>query len=389
MKKVFGIVLALALVLTSVVASAVPAAAVTEGTLEVCLSYPLAKELSDYCISFHNGSTLKQTFDYIDIMFPYGTNATTCSGVKVQYSAAPPPAAPPPVCGPCPCPVNWVAAAGDPPVFEATVTVNIIYPSTIRLHLNSGNITKCMYVLIEAYNITNPCSCEHHLQVGTSTHTPVASNDYTIYCAKIDLVGGKTPAGADKMNLVSLPCYPVDPSIEAVFASLFMLKTLTAGTANPFTFSIWTYDTAAGKWYKYVSDTSFDEIATIDPCKAYWIKPSKKTTIWIHGYPYPPGQGPPIKCCYPPSWNMVGFASYTNMPASQYLFYTLLAPQFGQYCVIAIWGWDPTNQIYAPTTWNGALTPAAANDPTLVKGRGYWMAFLAECCIIPPAQAGC
>jgi hypothetical protein len=95
-KKVFGIVLALALLLTAALASAVPASAVTDGTVEVCLSNPIAKQASDYCISFHNGSLLKgDDGDFIDVMFPVGTDVSTVTAVEVWKSPAPLPPPPP------------------------------------------------------------------------------------------------------------------------------------------------------------------------------------------------------------------------------------------------------------------------------------------------------
>jgi hypothetical protein len=240
--------------------------------------------------------------------------------------------------------------------------------------------------MINIYGIVNPVSCEHHLQVGSSTHTPVASETYTIYCAKLDLVGGKNPdTGLDKMNLISLPCYPVDESIESVLADLFVRATATAGSAYPFSFSVWYWDNVAKTWLKYASDTSFDDLETIEPGKAYWVKPSQDATVYIHGFPYPAGQGPPVKWCYPFSWNMVGYASLVDDFASKYLAYTLIPPMYAQYCVLAIWDFDESTQLYAPTTWNGQVPPGVGNDPTLIHGQGYWMAFIAEGCIIPPA----
>jgi len=375
-KKIFSIVLALALVLTAVVASTVPAGAVTAGTVNVCLSDPIALQTSDYCISFHNGSLLKgDNGDFIDVMFPYGTDASGATVMRVMKSPAPPPA-PPFWCMPCICANSTAWAAPATAVTLGTIQYE---PGYIRIELAGGQvIEKCYFVLIVIANVVNPTSCNHHLQVGTSTHTPTVSNDYTIYCAKIDLVGGVNPAtGMAMMNLISLPCYPLDTSIEVVLASLFLQAQATAGSANPFSFSVWYWDNVAKVWEKYVSDTSFSDLQTIEPGKAYWVKPSSDATIYIHGTPYPPGQGPPVKWCYPFSWNMVGFASLSNMAASDYLAYTVI-PFYGD-AVLAIWSYNsaPGVQWYVDTGWPGV-------DPTLVPGQGYWMAFIAEACIIPP-----
>jgi hypothetical protein len=216
------------------------------------------------------------------------------------------------------------------------------------------------------------------LEVGTSTHTPVDSEPYTIYCAKISLAGGKTMAGFDKMNLISLPCYPVDTAIEKVLATLFCQKAATASSAKPFSFSVWYWDNVNKKWLKYVSDTSFSDLKTIEAGKAYWIKPSTSITIWIHGSPYPPGQGPPIKWCYPFCWNMVGFASLKSMNATVYLNYAKIPPAYST-AILAVWSFNSSTQLYHDEGW--------PTDFIMTPGEGYWMAFITEACIIPPAPS--
>jgi hypothetical protein len=377
-KKVFGIVIALALVLTMAVASAVPAAAVS-APITVCLSNPIAGENSTYCIFFHNNSLLKGAdLDFIDLMFPMGTVCTGATVVSVEKSAAP--YTWPASCGPCACPVDYAANVAPAPVTPLSGYYQVASAKSIRVTLNvTGEIIdKCEFVMITVANVTNPWSCSHHLEVGTSTHTPVDSEDYTIYCARLVLAGGKDPlTGLDKMNLISLPCYPIDTSIEVVLADLFCLKAATAGTSTPFSFSVWYYDNVNKAWVKYVSDTSFDDLETIEAGKAYWIKPSTNAVVYIHGSPYPPGQGPPVKWCYPFCWNMVGFASLTAMNASQYLHYTQI-PFYG-HAVLAIWSFDSGNQIYHDEGWD--------TDFEMTPGQGYWMAFIAEACIIPPAPS--
>jgi len=394
-KKVFSIVLALALVLTAVVVSAVPAGAVTPGTVEVCLSNPINFETSDYCIYFHNGSLLKEAdSDFIDIIFPTGTNCTGHGAITVYKSPAPLPAEPP--CGPCACPPTFYGSATWYGREEVSVSAQPVNDESIRLTLDGTDeyIEKCNFVLIIIEDVVNPISCEHHLEVGSSTHTPVDSEPYTIYCAKIALNGGVNPnTGLAVMNLVSLPCYPIDTSIEAVLADLFIWKTITAGEAKPFTFSVWYWDNVAKTWLKYVSDTSFSDLQTIETGKAYWIKPSRDVTIYIHGYPYIAGQGPPVKWCYPFSWNMVGYASTSNtMLLGDYLQYTIIPPAYDS-AVLAVWWFDngPTTQLYKDTGWR---RDADTTDPAgtgynfvMTAGMGYWMAFVAEACIIPPAPA--
>jgi hypothetical protein len=381
-RKLISILVALGL-LVSFSAMATPVAAVEEGSLDVCVGNPIAGQNSTYCITFHNIGTLKsEDDDYIDIMFPTGTDTSGATVIRLQKSPKPPPP-PDPWCAPCDCDTDTAFVA--PPAENLAMDVQYM-DDTIRIVLDGTDeyIEKCDFVLIVVDNVTNPTSCSHHLEVGTSTHTPVDSNDYTIYCTKIELNGGKNPnTGLDVMNLISIPCYPIDTSIEVVLEKLFTMADVTASSAKPFTFSVWYYDSAAKKWLKYVSDSSFTDLKTIEAGKSYWIKPSQGITFFVHGTPYVPGQGPPVKWCYPRCWNMVGFASLVEMDPCDYLDYAILLPS-GDSAVMAIWWFDntPDVQRYMDTGWRSDTgCPSAIR---LKPGVGYWMAFFEEACIIPP-----
>jgi len=358
-KKVFSILLALALMLTMAVASAVPAAAV-EAPIYVEVDNPIAKEAGDYTITFHNVGILIAGSDWIDIMFPFGTDVTGWSLVMLTT-------------GPTEHTATNLCLIGF---------IDTIAPDTLRIWPGC-NITKCMWVQIVVENITNPTSCDHHLEVGTSTHTPVDSELYTIYCARIELKGGVNPnTGLAMMNLISLPCYPADTSIESILADLFLLKTLTAVSSKPFSFSVWYWDNDSDTWLKYVSDSSFTDLETIEPGKAYWIKPSRDINFYVHGYPYPSGQGPPVKSCYARSWNMVGFVCTEPKSTSVYLYYTMLPPAYTNSAVSSILGWNANTQSYVNLGW-----PYTA--ALLQPGAGYWMAFVDNACIIPPSDCDC
>jgi hypothetical protein len=380
-RKLISIFVALGLLLSFGV-MATPVAAVEEGTVNVALNYSVACAESDYCITFHNIGTL-EAGDFIDIMFPLGTDVTGFTLNRVQTRLTPIPN--PPISCPPPIVPQAACAWSGPDVTTLAPGSAAIGTKTIRITLAGADvINKCMNVLISVSGIVNPLSCEHHLEVGTSTHTPVDSNPYTIHCAKVELVGGKNPAtGMDMMNLVSLPCYPSDTAIEVVLASLFCEAVISADLPNPFTFSVWYWDNAAKEWLKYVSDSSFNDLQTIEAGKAYWIKPSYNKDFYVHGDPYPPGQGPPVKWCYPRCWNMVGFASLTGMNVTEYLAYTVLPPMMDP-AVLAVWGWNVSSQAYIDFGY--PIFPVTMN---LTPGQGYWMAFIADACIIPPAQAAC
>jgi hypothetical protein len=346
-KKLISIIVTLGVVL-GLTLMAAPVAAVTPGTIEVTLDNPLAgPATSDYLISFHNGANLLAADgDFIDVMFPAGTNVAAVVNVFLDIGATRAAAE---------------AAAGTTPV-----PFVIVGTTALRLYI-VADIVKCAYVAIVVEDVVNPASCFHHLQVGSSTHTPSASEDYTIYSMKLCLVEGK--------NLVSLPDYPEDESIEVVLAALF-----AAAAADPdFEFSVWYWDAAAKEWIIYASDTSFDDLETIEPGKAYWIKVNTDICFFYKGVPYPDDQGPPPKFCwYVRSFNMVGFSSLTPMLASVYLNYAVLPPTY-IWAVMAIYDWDETTQAYVDLGWPWV-------DPLLQPGEGYWMAFLDAACIIPPVQ---
>lgn len=344
MKKLISILVAVGL-LMAFSAVATPVAA-TDVVVDVEVLNPLAGQLSDYFVIFHNGSTLLFGWDWIDVMFPAGTDITTVTAVWIDTAAT--------------------AGALDP---LAAIPVAFFMPigtTTIRLD-PTVDIEKCEYVLVIFEDVTNPDPCFHHLQVGSSTHTPTASDDYTIYSMERCLVEGK--------NLISLPDYPEDEAIEVVLAGLFA----ELAVDEDFEFSVWYWDAAAKEWIIYASDTSFDDLETIEPGKAYWIKVNKDICFYYKGNPYPDDQGPPPKFCwYVRSFNMVGFSSLTNMLASVYLTYAVIPPTYVS-AVLAIYDWDEVTQTYVDMGWPWI-------DPTLVSGEGYWMAFTEAACIIPPVQ---
>jgi hypothetical protein len=356
-RKIISILLALTMALLAV-GAAVPAAAV-EAPISVDVSEPLAGPVTaDYTIDFHNVGLLLPG-DWIDVLFPTGTDLTTITAVTVTK-------------GPT------KATDGTIPVVISGYTILLVpEPKSLRIYLVDP-IDKCEWVKIVIETVTNPASCNHVLEVGTSAHTPVDSETYTIYSTKMCLTGGP-----DTKNLISLPAYPADTKIEVVLADLFAEAAKTASSTTPFTFSVWYYDAAAKKWLKYASDSSFKDLKTMEAGKAYWIKCSYDICFYFKGDPYPEDQGPPVKFCqYVECWNMVGFASTSVATlASDYLKNTLLAPFYFQYAVDAIYYWDPVADKYVDTLWNGQL---GGPDFLMVPDRGYWMSFRDAACIIPP-----
>jgi hypothetical protein len=360
-RKIISILVALALVL-GFSAMVGPAAAV-EAPITVKVDNPIAGELAEYTIEFHNVGALVYYLDYIDVMFPEGTDVSTVTDVVVTK-------------GP-------TKATDDTTLVSTFLDSVPVSDKTLRIWLYYDVIDKCEWVRIVITDVTNPEACNHVLEVGTSTHTPVDSNSYTIYSLKMCLTGG-----TGTKNLISLPAYPEDTKIEVVLADLFKEAADTASSTTPFTFSVWYWDAAAKKWLKYASDSSFKDLKTMEAGKAYWIKCNYDLCFYFKGEPYPEDQGPPVKFCqYVECWNMVGIASATDILASDYLKNTLLGPFYAEYAVDAIFEW--TGTAYADTGWTGAAPSYPGFlDVLLHAGEGYWMSFRDAACIIPPPPAG-
>jgi len=367
-KKVLSIALALGLALTMGLAT-VPAGAVTEGTVNVIVvdCSDLAGGEGTYVIFFHNDGLLLGGEDHIDVLFPTGTVLPDQEFLPTTiYKGATASAALPFPNTPAPTALN--------------VTGNRVSDKTVRFALDEGfMVDKCEWVAI-VMTATNPPSCDYHLQVGTSVAGPYTSNDYRIYTAKVQLVEGK--------NLISLPAYPADPSIEVVLATLFA----EAADDEDFEFSVWHWDSWEQEWYQYAHDTSFDSLQEMHAGRAYWVKVSDDITFKFKGDPYPECQGPPIKMCYPESWAMIGPAiQELSVMASEYLFDATLAwPHQNTYAVSTIIGFNPDTQTFVNTGWRPGQRDDLPNwelpfqDVALEQMKGYFMSFTGEACIIPP-----
>ncbi len=164
-------------------------------------------------------------------------------------------------------------------------------------------------------------------------------------------------------NLISLPIWPFDTSIESVLASLAFPYDLI---------SVWYYDCCEGEWLVYDNgDTGFKTLTTMEDGRAYWIRmrypeeqhsdPSVSGTypyaLWVFGTkaPMPPGLPSSYDVCS--GWNMIGFRATEKMAPGDYL--GAFSPsEYG-----AIYGWDPYLQDWV-------------TDPDeLVPGHGYWIPF--------------
>ncbi|MFB0515721.1 MAG: hypothetical protein ACETWG_03845, partial [Candidatus Neomarinimicrobiota bacterium] len=320
---------------------ATPASAAISN-VTVGLTNAIAGQASNYTIKFK----MQQPLDFlvitegIDITFPAGTDVSTWTAVTVEGT-------------------TW---AGAPAVytFPANLMVWNIFaagaalpPNGIHIDLLTGDLAPG-WVTVRIAGVTNGAPCHQTLIVGTSKETAVTSPSYPIYLFDIQLLPG--------WNLISLPGIPEDTDIEVVLADLL------PPVCDPgHDFQVWYYD--CGQWYVYCYDTAFETLTTMDECRAYWIYIDYPASFRVKGVWYNDPPDPPYqKKCYHECWNMVGF---TSANASKTLAtYTASLVPAGK--IIYWYGWDAASQ-----TWE-------INPDPLLQGKGYWMAFTADACFVPP-----
>ncbi len=165
MKKVFSVCVALSLLLVLALASSAPLAAV-QASITVEVTNPIAWDLSDYIIKFKNAGLLLGPADYIDIMFPTGTDLATVTSVAVTV--------------------------------PATVTTYAVIGSNLHILLAGGEaIGWGVDVTIVVEDVTNPAPGSYGLCVGTSTMSTICSDvgDADVV-ATYELTMALNPAGA-------------------------------------------------------------------------------------------------------------------------------------------------------------------------------------------------
>jgi hypothetical protein len=356
-KKILGIVLALALVLTMGLVTAAPVGAGLQ-PIVVTMDVAVTGAEAIYSIIFTPDVALDGIVDTIDITLPFGTTLGGAFAAADVYVG--------PVGGPY---CNPAAITVTPGPLGTTISfvACVACPANVPVEVVLGSAPKTG-VLATSHQVWNPDPCEHTLRLGTSWETAQESTPYLIYMIKICLTKG--------WNLISLPGIPEDPDIEVVLQDLIIFQTYEDPT---FVFKVYYYDCAT--WYAF-NNGAYASLTEMTECKAYWIWVNKAICFHVHGTFYPPPPGPPLKKCYHECWNMVGFTSdvprepFVNTGAacgvglSAYI--ESLAPSG---TVIYILGWDATVQ-----DWD----PVVQGTDCLVPGQGYWMSFSMDACFTPP-----
>jgi len=353
-KKIFGIALALALVLSMGV-MATPVAA--QGTITcqgVTLTNPLTGQLSDYVINFTTQEPVA-VGEYIDVTFPPTTTLALIgtSDVLVQgYDAA--------------------AVYQSYTVSGANLAA-AIFGTTLRITLLTGNLVAGAIGVVITDIVTNGVQCSQTLCVGTTAETCEDCPPYNIFLVKCELRAG--------WNLISLPCIPDDPDIRVVLANLIARA---QDCCQPtFTFKVYYYDCTT--WYAF-NNGSYASLTQMTECRGYWIWVSEDISFYLKCEYYPEPPGPPLKKCYHECWNMVGFTS--NVPREPFdntgaacavglsAYMDGLSPPD---TVIYILGWDAGLQ-----DWYAVVQAPAVGVNCLVPCQGYWMAFSQDACFAPP-----
>jgi hypothetical protein len=171
-KRVFSICLALSLLVVLALASS-PRVAAVQASLTVEVTNPLAWEPSDYVIKFKTAGLLLGPADYIDIMFPSGTDLATVTSVSVTV--------------------------------PATLTTYTVSGTNLRIWLAGGEAIEWgVNVTVVVQNVTNPGPGSYGLCVGTSTMSPICSDDYDAdVVATYELTMTVDPAGGGTVTDVS------------------------------------------------------------------------------------------------------------------------------------------------------------------------------------------
>ena len=162
MKRVSSVCVALSLLAVLTLASSAALAAV-QPPVTVEVTNPVAWELSDYIIKFRNLGLLLGPADYIDLIFPTGTNLATVTSAAVTV--------------------------------PATVTTYTVIGTSLRILLAAGEtIGWGIDVTIVVEDVTNPAPGDYGLCVDTSTMSTICSNVVATYevTMAVEPAGGGT-----------------------------------------------------------------------------------------------------------------------------------------------------------------------------------------------------
>jgi len=397
MKKIFSILLALALVLSfSVVGTSVIAADYYYAELVANITAPAngvdimgGSEFTVTANVTNNGTGYAQD---VKATIEITGNATLKTGQVATKSIA---AQLPAVNGTGQ--VSWILVCTGGGVVDITVKPSGIEPNTLNpvvaglLHSDSVSIDqkKILEVTIvtpadfTAFNVTDEFPVTANVENisslnATDVKLTVSIDRYAIVKAgAVTRTVGALNGGVTSTNytwtiqctgdgfsritvspsgkVVSLPLVPLDSAISAVLAGIM-----------DDVISVWYWNAAAARWYSFAPGAASDLTSMTDG-KAYWINMEAARTLNLAGTEMPEGTQLPPAYDVVVGWNMVGFKSTaTNVTATDYLAGT-------EY--VRIYGFK-----------NGAwflISGPPFDNPKMEPGLGYWVAFTEPGTIYP------
>jgi len=150
-------------------------------------------------------------------------------------------------------------------------------------------------------------------------------------------------------NLISLYLQPTDTSLSSVLSS-----------ADGKYDSVWTYDSTAGQWSKYVVGIPpfLNDLDRMESGVGYWIMMNQPATLIAQGTPS--SSAIPMKT----GWNLVGYTSQTSMPIQNY------TPTVGVKCN-AIWTYNSESGEWL--RFDASVPEFLNNMNSLQPGNGYWI----------------
>lgn len=150
-------------------------------------------------------------------------------------------------------------------------------------------------------------------------------------------------------NLISLYLQPTDTRLSSVLSS-----------ADGKYDSVWTYDSTAGQWSKYVVDIPpfLNDLDRMESGVGYWIMMDQPAMLIVQGTPS--SSAIPMKI----GWNLVGYTSQTSMPIQDY------PPTVGSRGN-AIWTYNSESGEWL--RYDASMPAFLNNMDSLQPGNGYWI----------------
>jgi hypothetical protein len=152
---------------------------------------------------------------------------------------------------------------------------------------------------------------------GDYVNITVLARDYGLNeGATIVVYTGTVPEGQwypvelqKKWNIMSLPLWPINSSIEAVLSLLLKPELLK---------SVWTYDAETGSWLVY-SPGAPSDLTKMEDGRGYLMNMTDYDVLIVQGMEQSPFPQTPRVYHVVPGWNLIGFKETFPMEVQEYL----------------------------------------------------------------------